>query len=60
MVKAVLTQNIFGPSVGAISTISSQGTTERTDNPWILMISGDAFFVVNEGGKYILYKSMYL
>lgn len=42
----------LGSSVGAISTnISSQGATERTDNPWDLMISGDAFFVVNEGGN---------
>lgn len=42
----------LGASVGAITTaISSQGATERTDNAWDLMISGDAFFVVNSGGN---------
>lgn len=42
----------LGSSVGAISTaIQNQGATERTDNPWDLCISGDAFFVVNSAGN---------
>lgn len=42
----------LGSTVGAISTaIASQGATERTDNPWDLCISGDAFFVVNSAGN---------
>ena len=42
----------LGSSVGTISTaISSQGATERTDNPWDLCISGDSFFVVNSAGN---------
>ncbi len=42
----------LGASVGAISTaVSTQGAMERTDNPWDLCISGDAFFVVNSAGN---------
>lgn len=42
----------LGSSVGAISTaITSQGASERTDNAWDLMISGDSFFVVNSAGN---------
>lgn len=42
----------LGSSVGAISTaIQNQGVTERTDNPWDLCISGDAFFVVESAGN---------
>ncbi|NLZ80517.1 MAG: flagellar hook-basal body complex protein, partial [Clostridiales bacterium] len=41
----------LGASVGAISTnITGQGGSQRTDNPFDLMISGDGFFVVNNGG----------
>lgn len=41
----------LGASVGAISTnITGQGGSQRTDNPFDLMISGDGFFVVNKGG----------
>ncbi len=42
----------LGSSVGSISTaISTPGAPERTDNPWDLCISGDAFFVVNSAGN---------
>lgn len=41
----------LGSSVGAISTAMTQGPNERTDNPWDLCISGDAFFVVSSGGN---------
>ncbi len=42
----------LGASVGAISTnITGQGGSQRTDNPFDLMISGDGFFVVNQGGS---------
>ncbi|MDO5383012.1 MAG: flagellar hook protein FlgE [Eubacteriales bacterium] len=42
----------LGSSVGAISTaISTEGATERTDNPYDLSISGDSFFIVNSAGN---------
>lgn len=42
----------LGASVGAITTaVSTPGAAERTDNAWDLMITGDAFFVVNNGGN---------
>lgn len=42
----------LGSAVGAISTaISQPGAADRTDNPWDLRISGDAFFIVNNGGN---------
>lgn len=42
----------LGASVGAISTaIKTQGGTERTDNPWDVCISGEAFFVVSNAGN---------
>lgn len=41
----------LGSTVGTISTnITLQGGAQRTDNPFDLMINGDAFFVVNKGG----------
>lgn len=41
----------LGSSVASISTsITSQGASERTDNAWDLMISGDQFFIVSSGG----------
>lgn len=41
----------LGATVGSISTnITGQGGSQRTDNPFDLMISGDGFFVVNNGG----------
>ena len=40
----------LGSSLGAISTnITTQGGSQRTDNPFDLMISGESFFVVNDG-----------
>ena len=40
----------LGAKSGAISTaIESQGATQTTNNPFDIMITGDAFFVVNNG-----------
>ncbi len=40
----------LGAKSGAINTaITSQGATQTTNNPFDIMISGDAFFVVNDG-----------
>jgi flagellar hook protein FlgE len=37
--------------MGAIAVnITGQGGSQRTDNPFDLMINGDSFFVVNKGG----------
>lgn len=42
----------LGSSLGAISTnITTQGGSQRTDNPFDLMISGDSFFVVSDGSS---------
>ena len=43
----------LGSSVGAISTsITSEGSTERTDNATDLAITGaNAFFIVSSGGE---------
>ncbi|MGN0480957.1 MAG: flagellar hook protein FlgE [Lachnospiraceae bacterium] len=42
----------LGTSVGAISTngIDEDSTSQRTDNPFDLQISGNGFFIVNSGG----------
>lgn len=42
----------LGTSVGAISTnkIDEDSTSQRTDNPFDLQISGNGFFIVNNGG----------
>ena len=41
-----------GSSVASISTaITTQGASERTDSPYDLQISGDAFFIVNNQGN---------
>lgn len=41
-----------GSSVASISTaISTEGASERTDNPYDLQISGDSFFIVNNQGN---------
>ncbi|MGN0318960.1 MAG: flagellar hook protein FlgE [Lachnospira sp.] len=41
----------LGSNVGAISTsISTEGASERTDNPYDLRISGDSFFIVRSSG----------
>ena len=42
----------LGSSVGSISTaISTEGASERTDNPYDLAISGSSFFIVNSAGN---------
>ncbi len=41
----------LGSSVASITAnITTTGGSQRTDNPFDLMISGDSFFVVNSGG----------
>ena len=40
----------LGAKTGAISTaITTQGSAQSTNNPWDIMIEGDAFFVVSDG-----------
>lgn len=42
----------LGSSVSSITTnITSQGAAQATNNPFDIMINGDAFFVVNQGGS---------
>lgn len=42
----------LGSSVASITaSITTTGGSQRTDNPFDLMISGDSFFVVNSGGS---------
>ena len=42
----------LGAKTGAISTaIATQGSTQSTNNPWDVMITGDAFFVVSNGSQ---------
>jgi flagellar hook protein FlgE len=42
----------LGSNVASItSSISTSGASQRTDNPFDLMIEGDSFFVVNSGGS---------
>lgn len=41
----------LGSTVASISSsITTSGATQRTDNPFDLMLEGDSFFVVNSGG----------
>ncbi|MDD6208151.1 MAG: flagellar hook-basal body complex protein [Clostridiales bacterium] len=41
----------LGANVSSITTnISGSGGSERTDNPFDIRITGDAFFIVNSGG----------
>ena len=41
----------LGASIAQINTtITTSGASERTDNPFDVMIEGDSFFVVNSGG----------
>ncbi len=41
----------LGSTLGSISVnITGQGGSQRTDNPFDLMINGDAFFILNKGG----------
>lgn len=45
------TQIGLGATVNAVYTsVATTGGSERTDNPLDIMINGDAFFVVNNGG----------
>ncbi len=42
----------LGAKTGAISTaIAQQGSAQSTNNPWDIMIEGDAFFVVSDGSQ---------
>ncbi len=42
----------LGSKTGAISTaIAQQGSAQSTNNPWDIMIEGDAFFVVSDGSQ---------
>lgn len=42
----------LGAKTGAISTaITKQGSSQSTNNPWDIMITGDAFFVVSNGAQ---------
>ncbi len=38
----------LGSNVSAVSTVMTTGSTERTDNPNDVMISGDGFFIVSD------------
>ncbi|NLZ82134.1 MAG: flagellar hook-basal body complex protein, partial [Clostridiales bacterium] len=41
----------LGASIASVTqAISTQGAAQRTDNPFDIMIEGDAFFVVQSGG----------
>jgi flagellar hook protein FlgE len=41
----------LGSNVASITaSITTQGASQRTDNPFDIMIEGDSFFVVNSGG----------
>ncbi|WP_027437856.1 flagellar hook protein FlgE [Lachnospira multipara] len=41
----------LGSSVGSIATaVSTEGASERTDNPYDLQISGSSFFIVSSAG----------
>lgn len=53
----------LGAKSGAINTaITSQGATQTTNNPFDIMITGDSFFVVNDGtgNQYTRDGSFYL
>ena len=42
----------LGARTGAISTaIATQGSAQSTNNPWDIMIDGEAFFVVSDGSS---------
>lgn len=42
----------LGAKTGAISTaITQQGSAQSTNNPWDVMITGEAFFVVSNGSQ---------
>ena len=42
----------LGAKTGGISTtITTQGSAQSTNNPWDIMIEGDAFFIVSDGSQ---------
>lgn len=48
----------LGSNVASITTnITGTGGSQRTDNPFDVMISGDAFFIVNSGGTNFFTKA---
>ncbi len=48
----------LGSNVAAITAnIETSGASQRTDNPFDLMIEGDSFFIVNSGGSNYFTKS---
>jgi flagellar hook protein FlgE len=48
----------LGTNVASItSSITTSGASQRTDNPFDVMIEGDSFFIVNRGGSNYFTKS---
>lgn len=48
----------LGSNVASItSSITTSGASQRTDNPFDIMIEGDSFFIVNDGGSNYFTKS---
>ena len=48
----------LGSNVASITTnITTAGASQRTDNPFDVMIEGDSFFIVNNGGTNYFTKS---
>lgn len=48
----------LGSNVASItSSITTSGASQRTDNPFDIMIEGDSFFIVNKGGTNYFTKS---
>lgn len=48
----------LGSNVASITaSVTSSGSSERTDNPFDIMITGDSFFIVNNGGVNYFTKS---
>lgn len=39
----------LGIGVGAVDTITTRGSTQRTDNPTDVMVEGDGYFIVRNG-----------
>ena len=51
----------MGVTTGAISnTITTAGATQTTNNPFDIKITGDSFFIVNDGTQTILQKQVAL
>ncbi len=48
----------LGSNVASIkAAVTTQGASQRTDNPFDVMIEGDSFFIVNNGGTNYFTKS---